>query len=346
MEFKFSETMIRTWIDENTGEMRMSAQTARSRRPLLHTEVLGLVQLILTKTEQERAADKLLAMDGEPQVTFRFTSGGRTIHDMDPGIFTDPYYEAAMEEAEPGTLEREFYESLPESAGIDTEECLEPKEYKDNQIVLDEGTMDLSKFISRFALDQDDGLHRFRFALQYVTNISDGNHKEEGQALNLENVLTAREASEMWGIAPTTLISAFAGQKKGDKKIKSRFNSWECRQSGATWLVTKTGMHRVYGESLVEKLNQLLKGLDETEEKIEKVKESEPERRASLERELDKKKEEARKVVLDARELKIIRTALLREPEPEVWKKLHSLEDRLGIRPIIHKERKIIRTEN
>lgn len=337
--------MIRTWIDENMGEVRVSARTERSRRPLLQTEVFGLVWLILKKTEQERAAERLLAMDGEPQVTFRFTSGGRTVNDMDPGIFTDPYYEATMEEAEPGIWEREFYESLPESAGIDTEECLEPKEYKDDQIVLDEGTVDLSKFISRFALDQDDDLHRFRFALQYVTNISDGKYKE-GRAFELDDVLTAREASEMWGIAPTTLISAFAGQKKGDKKIKSRFNSWECRQSGATWLVTKTGMHRVYGESLVEKLDRLMKGLDETEEKIEKVKENEPERRASLEQELDKKKEEARKVVMDARNLKIIRAALLREPEPEVWKQLHSLEGRLGIRPIIHKERKIIRTEN
>ena len=65
----------------------------------------------------------------------------------------------------------------------------------------------------------------------------------------LEEVLTASEAASLWGLSPITTKQACAGQHGKPP----RFNSKECRKSKGTWLVTKKGMRRLYGEMPTEK---------------------------------------------------------------------------------------------
>lgn len=51
-------------------------------------------------------------------------------------------------------------------------------------------------------------------------------------------VLTATEASEVWGLNESTVKKACQ---------QGRFTDQEARKSGGTWLVTITGMERIYG---------------------------------------------------------------------------------------------------
>lgn len=57
-------------------------------------------------------------------------------------------------------------------------------------------------------------------------------------------VMTIGEASEVWNKSQATLKSACAGQKG----LPPRFTDDECRKSKGTWLVTREGMTRLYGE--------------------------------------------------------------------------------------------------
>ena len=61
----------------------------------------------------------------------------------------------------------------------------------------------------------------------------------------LAQILTATEAAEIWGIDPHTVRAACTGQKGKP----GRFTSTEARRSGATWLITRDGMQRVFGET-------------------------------------------------------------------------------------------------
>lgn len=60
---------------------------------------------------------------------------------------------------------------------------------------------------------------------------------------SLDDVMTAKEAAERWGIAPITIRQACSGYKKSPP----RFTAEESRKSAGTWLVTRAGMERLYG---------------------------------------------------------------------------------------------------
>lgn len=62
--------------------------------------------------------------------------------------------------------------------------------------------------------------------------------------MTLDDVMTAKEAAERWHKAPITIRQACSGYKKSPP----RFLPDEYRQSGSTWLITRAGMIRVFGE--------------------------------------------------------------------------------------------------
>ena len=59
----------------------------------------------------------------------------------------------------------------------------------------------------------------------------------------LLEVLTTKEAAEIWELSPTSVKHLCTGIQGRPP----RFTSDECRKSGGTWLVTRTGMTRLYG---------------------------------------------------------------------------------------------------
>ena len=67
-----------------------------------------------------------------------------------------------------------------------------------------------------------------------------------GVNMNLQDVMTAKEAAERWGKAEITIRQACSGYKKAPP----RFNEDEFRKSGATWLITRQGMERVFGKEI------------------------------------------------------------------------------------------------
>lgn len=62
--------------------------------------------------------------------------------------------------------------------------------------------------------------------------------------MKFEDVMTAAEAAERWGLSSTTVKQACSGQKN----TPPRFTEDECRKSKGTWLVTRAGMERLYGK--------------------------------------------------------------------------------------------------
>lgn len=60
----------------------------------------------------------------------------------------------------------------------------------------------------------------------------------------LHEVLTLKEAAELWHVSVDTLKQKCIGRVKGNLA----FTQEECRQSGKTWLVTREAMVRLYGE--------------------------------------------------------------------------------------------------
>ena len=69
-----------------------------------------------------------------------------------------------------------------------------------------------------------------------------------GFIMNLQDIMTAKEAAERWGKAEITIRQACSGYKKAPP----RFKEDEFRKSGATWLITRQGMERVFGEESVK----------------------------------------------------------------------------------------------
>lgn len=59
----------------------------------------------------------------------------------------------------------------------------------------------------------------------------------------LNQVLTVNEAAELYGVSQDALKHACAGHHG----FPPRFTSEECRKSGRYWLVTRSGMERLYG---------------------------------------------------------------------------------------------------
>lgn len=65
--------------------------------------------------------------------------------------------------------------------------------------------------------------------------------------MKFEDVMTSAEAAERWGVSPVTVKQACSGQRN----TPPRFTSDECRKSKGTWLVSRQGMERVYGEERI-----------------------------------------------------------------------------------------------
>ena len=61
--------------------------------------------------------------------------------------------------------------------------------------------------------------------------------------MNFEDVMTTAEAAERWCVSATTIKLYCLGTKNQTPK----FNKNEYRKSGKVWLVTKSGMERVFG---------------------------------------------------------------------------------------------------
>ena len=61
----------------------------------------------------------------------------------------------------------------------------------------------------------------------------------------IDEVMTTAEAAERWGISAITVKQACSGQKGLPPRFKE---GEEFRKSGRTWLVTRTGMERLYGK--------------------------------------------------------------------------------------------------
>ena len=61
--------------------------------------------------------------------------------------------------------------------------------------------------------------------------------------MSIDEVMTAAEAGERWGVAPRTVQQACTGYKGG----LPRFSREEARKAGRIWLVTRQGMERLYG---------------------------------------------------------------------------------------------------
>ncbi|WP_127057785.1 helix-turn-helix domain-containing protein [Veillonella ratti] len=64
----------------------------------------------------------------------------------------------------------------------------------------------------------------------------------------IEEVMTTKEAAQIWGKVQAVIQQNCLGQKGKPP----RFTEDECRKSGGTWLVTRTGMVRLYGEPEIE----------------------------------------------------------------------------------------------
>lgn len=67
--------------------------------------------------------------------------------------------------------------------------------------------------------------------------------------MTLEDVLTASEAADIYGLSESTLRRACLGQKG----YPPRFQEGEFRKSGRVWLITRQAMERVYGKSATTK---------------------------------------------------------------------------------------------
>ena len=60
----------------------------------------------------------------------------------------------------------------------------------------------------------------------------------------IDEVMTTKEAAQRWGKVQAVIQQNCLGQKG----LPPRFTEDECRKSGGTSLVTKSGMIRLYGE--------------------------------------------------------------------------------------------------
>ena len=61
---------------------------------------------------------------------------------------------------------------------------------------------------------------------------------------NIHDIFTIKEASVIWNVPRPTLAQACTGQRGYPPK----FTENECRKSEGTWLITRSGMERVYGK--------------------------------------------------------------------------------------------------
>ena len=62
--------------------------------------------------------------------------------------------------------------------------------------------------------------------------------------MTLDDIMTTAEAAERWGIAQTSVKQLCTGAQGRPPRLTVE----ECKKSGRTWIVTRTGMERLYGQ--------------------------------------------------------------------------------------------------
>lgn len=88
--------------------------------------------------------------------------------------------------------------------------------------------------------------------------------------MKFNDVMTSAEAAERWKISPVTVKQACSGQRN----TPPRFTSEECRKAKGTWLVSRQGMERLYGEEpkMLAKMDKYL--IEVTDTLLENLKEN------------------------------------------------------------------------
>ncbi len=61
----------------------------------------------------------------------------------------------------------------------------------------------------------------------------------------LDEVISTKEAAELWDLSPVSVKHLCTGIQNRPPRLTAE----ECRKSGGIWLVTKSGMTRLYGEA-------------------------------------------------------------------------------------------------
>jgi len=61
----------------------------------------------------------------------------------------------------------------------------------------------------------------------------------------IENVFSAAEAAERWGLSRTSVKHLCTGLQGRPPRLTVGV---ECKKSGGVWLVTRAGMERLYGK--------------------------------------------------------------------------------------------------
>lgn len=240
MEFSAAGTKVRTWMNVNTGETRIRVETGEDHWKPSVREVYGLIEFFLGKCKNHEEEQKLMTMDGGPQIKYDFNNRVRIIYG-DGDAWGYDYSEDFYED------EIDFFKNMPDDVNVGYYDGMKKPRAG---MMMEKGTLPLQEFIDRFDLGRGGNFNRLYMALNvYVYDISFDNPETDA----LTNVLTVKEASDKWGLAPSTLVSACKGQKGG----KPKFTEKECRQSGKTWLITKGAMQRVYGISIDDRIAAL-----------------------------------------------------------------------------------------
>lgn len=63
--------------------------------------------------------------------------------------------------------------------------------------------------------------------------------------MKITDIMTTKEAGELWGFAQNSIKQLCTGAQGRPPRLVVDV---ECRKSGGTWLVTRAGMVRLYGE--------------------------------------------------------------------------------------------------
>lgn len=64
------------------------------------------------------------------------------------------------------------------------------------------------------------------------------------EGMNIDDVYSTSEAAKIWGVSTQTVKTACLGQKG----LPPRFEKGEYRKSGRVWLVTRSGMERLFSK--------------------------------------------------------------------------------------------------
>lgn len=281
MEFSAAGTKIRTWMNVKTGETRIRVNTSEDQWKPSLKEVYDIILLLLKHCKNHEEEQTLMTMDGGPKIKYDFNT---TVCEPGSCYCEEGYVPEAIFTPE----DDKFFQGMPDDVHVGYYEQ-KAKAHTDERPPLEKGELPLQKFIDRFGLGEDGSFWRLNYALStFAVGISFEN--PETDALN--NVLTVKEASDAWGLAPSTLVSACKGQKGG----KPKFTEKECRQSGKTWLITKGAMQRVYGASIDARIAALEDRLYKMESKVGYSSHSEEERKAA-EHDVQKLKDEIKELM-------------------------------------------------